>query len=111
ADYCQVEQIDLEFKAEVGSESVPFDVSLCLYRIALEALRNVAQHSGAKRGALLLKEEDDVIVLEVGDAGHGFDVVKARHGSGIGLLSIEERIKPLGGSVEIRSNPQIGTLI
>jgi len=111
ADYCQVEQIDLEFKARIGRETVPFDVSLCLYRIALEALRNVARHSGAKRGRLLLKEDNGVVVLEVADSGHGFDVEKARYGSGIGLLSLEERIKPLGGSVEIRSNPQTGTLL
>ena len=111
ADYCQVEQIDLNFRAEVGSEIVPFDVSLGLYRVALEALRNVARHSGAKRGSLLLKQENNSIVLEVADSGRGFDVEKVKHGSGIGLLSIEERIKPLGGSVEIRSNPQIGTLV
>jgi PAS domain S-box-containing protein len=83
ADYCQVEHVDVEFKAEVGSEPIPFEVSLCLYRVALEALRNIARHSGAKRGSLLLKEEHNSIILEVADSGHGFDIEKARHGSGI----------------------------
>jgi signal transduction histidine kinase len=54
---------------------------------------------------------DDSLELKVSDAGKGFDVQAARKGAGLGLVSIEERLRFLMGSCEIHSNPLSGTLL
>lgn len=105
------ENIKLKFVADIGNDPLPFEVSVCLYRVALEALQNISRHSGAGTASISLKEEHGDLVLEVSDSGSGFDVEKARRGSGIGLLSIEERIKLLQGTIDIRSDQQTGTVL
>ncbi len=105
------ERIAIKFAADVGVEPIPLDVSVCIYRVALEALRNVARHSGAASASISVKKDAGSLVLEVSDSGRGFDVEKARRGSGIGLLSTEERIRLLHGSLDIRSDPQTGTVL
>jgi PAS domain S-box-containing protein len=103
-------QIETSFAADVRSNPIPLDVSVCLYRVALEALTNVSKHSGAKSADVALKETDGFLRLEVSDSGKGFDVEKARRGSGLGLASSEERIRHLRGTLEIQSDSQNGTL-
>jgi PAS domain S-box-containing protein len=105
------ESIDIKFVADVGSDPLPFDLSVCLYRVALEALQNISRHSGARSASVSLKQERGYVVLEVSDSGRGFDVEKARRGSGIGLLSTEERVKLFQGTVDIRSGPDTGTVL
>ena len=105
------ESIEMKFVADVGSDPLPFDLSVCLYRVTLEALSNISRHSGARTASVTLKEEDGQLMLEVSDSGSGFDVEKARRGSGIGLLSTEERIKLFQGTLDIRSDPENGTVL
>ena len=105
------ESIEMKFAADVGSDPLPFDLSVCLYRVTLEALSNISRHSGASSASVTLKEEDGQLILEVSDSGSGFDVEKARRGSGIGLLSTEERIKLFQGTLDIRSDTQNGTVL
>ena len=105
------EDIDVKFSAAVRSEKIPFDVSVCLYRVALEALRNVSRHSGATAARLSLAEDEDSLMLEVSDSGRGFDVERVRHESGLGLVSAEERVKLLQGTFEVRSKPGGGTTL
>src|SRR5258705_11508463 len=109
SEYAHVERIGIKFNAEVSNEPIPLDVSICLFRVALEALRNISSHSGATTASISLKEGPGFLLLEVSDSGKGFDVEKARRGSGIGLVSAEERIKQLHGDFEILSEPQTGT--
>jgi PAS domain S-box-containing protein len=109
SEYAHVERIGIKFNAEVTSEPIPLDVSICLFRVALEALRNISSHSGSTTASISLKEGAGFLLLEVSDSGKGFDVEKARRGSGIGLVSAEERIKQLHGDFEILSEPQTGT--
>jgi signal transduction histidine kinase len=111
AEFGHEEQIDVRLSAEVRSEKIPIDVSVCLYRVALEALRNVSRHSGAKSALISLAEDDDSLTLEVSDSGRGFDVERARRGSGLGLVSAEERVKQLRGTFEVRSGPEQGTTL
>ncbi len=111
ADFGHEERIEMKFVADFGTDPLPLDLSVCLYRVALEALRNVSRHSGASSASISLKRDDGYLMLEVSDTGRGFDVEKARRGSGIGLLSAEERIKLFQGTLDIRSNPQSGTVI
>ncbi|HKR60290.1 MAG TPA: MASE1 domain-containing protein [Pyrinomonadaceae bacterium] len=105
------EQIKVEFNADVQSEQIPLDISTCLYRVAIEALRNVSKHSGARSTRVALAEYDDAFTLEVSDSGQGFDYESARRGSGLGLIGAEERVKLLQGSFQIRSKAEGGTVL
>lgn len=106
-----LESMRVRFSANVDTDPIPPDVAVCLYRVTLEALRNVSLHSGATSAEVALKEADGFLVLEVSDHGRGFDIEKVRRGSGLGLASSEERIRLLSGSLEIQSDPNIGTCL
>lgn len=80
-----------------------------LYRIAQESLNNVVKHAEAKEVHINIKYEDDHVSLEVIDDGRGFDIRTANQSGGVGLLGIQERVKQLGGSIEIESAPGNGT--
>lgn len=103
------EQIDVKFTTDVTTDPVPPEISVCIYRVALEALRNVSAHSGADSAHVTLSETNGWLVLEVSDSGKGFDVDKLGHGTGLGLASSEERVKFLHGSLEVRSVAHYGT--
>ncbi|HEU4434308.1 MAG TPA: histidine kinase, partial [Pyrinomonadaceae bacterium] len=105
------EQIDVRLTAEIGDERVPFQTSICIYRVAVEALRNVSRHSGATSAAISLKRHNGSLELRVTDSGKGFDVDGFRRGGGLGLVSIEERLRLLQGSCEIHSSPEKGTTL
>jgi signal transduction histidine kinase len=109
AELSNEEQLEVKFAAEVNTDPVPPEISVCIYRVALEALRNVSIHSGANSAQVNLSENNGWLVLEVSDSGKGFDVEKLGHGTGLGLASSEERVKLLHGSLEIRSVAQYGT--
>jgi NarL family two-component system sensor histidine kinase LiaS len=80
-----------------------------LYRIAQEALANVARHSAANHVDLLLSDEAGVITMEIADDGCGFDPRGAY--AGMGLVSMRERAEALNGEVVIESEPGRGTHI
>lgn len=105
------EQIDVSLTAEIGDEKVPFQTSICIYRVAIEALRNVSRHSGAASAAITLKRINGLLELCVSDSGKGFDVETFRKGGGLGLVSIEERLRLLQGTCEIHSSPRNGTTL
>jgi signal transduction histidine kinase len=105
------EQIDVTLNTELADKKIPFQTSICIYRVAVEALRNVARHSGSSEARVSLKALDNAIELEVSDTGKGFNVELARKGDGLGLVSIEERLRLLRGSCEIRSTSQAGTQV
>ena len=105
------EQIDVDLIAEIGEERMPFQTSICIYRVAVEALRNVSRHSGAQSASISLKRNNGSLELRVSDSGKGFDVDSFRRGGGLGLVSIEERLRLLQGSCEIHSSPEKGTTL
>jgi two-component system sensor histidine kinase UhpB len=86
-------------------------VSVCTFRIAQEALRNVVKHSHATAAAVHLSHEGGRLVLSVSDDGDGFDVDAVDVRDGLGLTSIRERLHLLGGQLSIRSTPRAGTRI
>lgn len=91
--------------------SIQPDVALCLYRIAQEALRNVAKYSGAHQASLVLSKADGEIRLTIADSGRGFDVAEARRRGGLGLTSMQERAKLVGGELFIDSAPNQGARV
>jgi signal transduction histidine kinase len=103
-----VNGIRVHFTSDLA-QSVPSDLELCLYRIAQEALRNILKHSGAKEVSVSLAEVAGHIELAIKDAGRGFDP-KAVGARGIGLMSMKERVRMVGGAFDIDSRPEGGTV-
>ncbi|HSR06490.1 MAG TPA: PAS domain S-box protein [Bryobacteraceae bacterium] len=98
------------FTAREVPPEIPRAAAVALFRIAQESLRNVALHSGATAASVILAGEDGgSLSLFIIDNGKGFDAGKIKAGSGLGLLSIEERARNMGASVSIDSTPEAGT--
>ena len=100
----------IDFKSDVPSV-VSFDVGISLFRVLQEALHNALKHSGVKRMEVELGEELNEIHLTVSDLGRGFEIDAAIRGPGLGLTSMQERVRLLNGSIEIQSKPMLGTTI
>jgi signal transduction histidine kinase len=100
--------IKVKVTAENVSDSLPDAVRTGIYRLVQEALNNVSRHSGAKSVLVTVQQTNGSIVLTVKDDGSGFEPGKIR---GLGLLGMEERVKQLGGRLEIESQPGRGTLL
>jgi PAS domain S-box-containing protein len=89
-------------------DSIPSEVALCVYRVAQEALSNVVRHSGVNRARVELMGGAGRLTLRVTDLGRGFDLA-ARPQTGLGLLSMRERLRLVGGTLTVRSRPSQGT--
>jgi signal transduction histidine kinase len=104
--------VQVAFESEGELSSVHLDIALCLFRVVQEALRNAAVHGEARRIAVAIRRLENVVALTVTDDGRGFDVDAARQSSGgLGLVSMEERVRLLSGTIEIVSQPTRGTTI
>ena len=99
--------LEIELKASEVLSSLPEDVSLCFYRVAQEALNNAVKHSHSKRIELHLDNGHGRVRLQVKDFGVGFDP-RARV-DGLGLATMQERLRMLGGTLSIRSMAGSGT--
>jgi PAS domain S-box-containing protein len=93
-----------------GTCEVPPNIKVALYRIAQEALNNIAKHSGASRAQVSLHCQPHRITLQISDNGHGFDVSQAGPGS-FGLSNMKERAGQIGASLKIESQVNQGTEI
>ena len=101
--------IDVQF--ENIPKALPRDVSLCLYRVLQEALQNVVKHSVSRHALVSLNGHSDTISLTVKDSGAGFHPHEAMRGPGLGLTSMKERLKVVGGQLSIHSQRGHGTQI
>jgi two-component system, NarL family, sensor histidine kinase LiaS len=102
-----------EIPAEVhvrGEREVPLQTEQALFRVAQEALANVARHSGAKKTEVDLIYTSHTLTLRVSDDGRGFDPAQEQ-GDSFGLESMRERASRLGGRVEVESAPGKRTTI
>jgi signal transduction histidine kinase len=100
--------INVTFCAD-GLDGVPHEIGLCLYRVAQEALRNIAAHAGARQARVALTPSADGLELVINDDGQGFDLAEARRRGGVGLISVEERVRLIGGALRIESRAKRGT--
>ncbi|GAC1390618.1 MAG: hypothetical protein NVS4B11_10790 [Ktedonobacteraceae bacterium] len=91
-----------------GQQTLPLTVEEALFRVVQEALSNIARHSRATLVQMKLSVIDDIVTLTVDDNGQGFDSTQHK-GRGVGLLSMQERMKALGGNVHVESSPGKGT--
>ena len=85
------------------------DVTLCLFRIAQEGLRNCVKHSGAEFVQVVLRKTDHAIRLFVSDNGCGFNARSEAMEKGLGFISMQERLRLVGGEIKIFSQPRRGT--
>ncbi len=87
------------------------DVALCLYRVAQESLRNIAKHSGAREVHVWLTAVPEGVQLRIEDAGDGFDVEEVLKKGGLGLISMEERVRMVNGKLKVHSVRGEGTTV
>jgi PAS domain S-box-containing protein len=90
---------------------VPPETGFCLFRVAQEALRNVARHARARKVEVSMRTLDGGLQLAVLDEGIGFDPASRRGHPTLGLASMRERVRLLGGELDIESTPGHGTTI
>jgi signal transduction histidine kinase len=94
---------------------LPPAVEVVLFRTAQEGLANIAKHAAASRAGLTLSYTHEVVVLDVLDDGSGFDAGPAADGKAggdsYGLTAMRQRLRQVGGALEIESSPGDGTAI
>ena len=104
-------EVSIEFTERSVPKSASHDSSLCLFRVAQEALHNAVKYSGANRFWVELSGTGNEVRLEVRDAGIGFDVKEANRGGGLGLVSMQERVRAVNGRFYVESKPGAGARI
>ena len=109
-EFADQQNMEIEFAHEDVPCTIPGDAALCLFRIAQEGLRNVKRHSGADRAEVRLESSGERLHLSITDRGRGFNSNSSESG-GIGIRSMEERLRLLGGNLEIHSRHMEGTRI
>jgi signal transduction histidine kinase len=97
-------------QSAVPSRLAP-DVSLCLFRVAEESLNNVVKHSRARSAHIDVTGKADEIQLTVHDYGVGFDTAASRVQTGLGIVSMRERLRLVLGTINIESTPALGTTV
>jgi PAS domain S-box-containing protein len=102
--------VAVDFQSSGVTMSIAPDLALCLYRIVQEALHNVVKHSGADKASVQLIRDRDSLVLHIADPGMGF-APEEHDRTGLGLVSMRERVHHLGGKLVIHSAPGSGTRI
>jgi two-component system, NarL family, sensor histidine kinase UhpB len=107
-EFGRLEGLAAEFHTEGADAGLPPELAGALYRIAQEGLRNVVRHAAVRTARVTLSQADGSVGLVVADAGRGFDPA-AVGAEGLGLVSMAERARLLGGTFEVRSAPGAGT--
>jgi PAS domain S-box-containing protein len=116
ASYCSELADQHNVEIHLQSEDIPNDLSreitLCLFRVLQEAVQNAIKHSHSQRFDVSFRRTpSEMICLTVHDSGIGFDPGEAIKGEGLGLISMKERMKLVGGELSIESQPGKGTTI
>lgn len=106
--FSQQHQIDAHLEAE-ELDNLGDDISLCFFRVAQEALNNAVKHGHAKQITVGLAREPGGVRLQIKDTGIGFD--PAAKPEGLGMVSMQERLRLVGGKLAIRSSPGQGAVI
>jgi PAS domain S-box-containing protein len=110
-EFSESHRLGVYFSHEHVPNQIPKNVTLCLFRIVQEALQNVVKHSGAEEVKVNLSGCGDRIELCVFDSGVGFDPESEKGKEGLGLLSMSERLRSIGGTFSVESEPSRGARI
>jgi signal transduction histidine kinase len=110
-DFAQESGVSVRLEVSEAWRDVSDVMGLCLYRVAQEALRNVATHAKARTVTILLDRPDGHVMMRVADDGCGFDPAAQSSRKGLGLMSVNERVYMLGGVLDVSAAHGAGTLI
>jgi len=110
ADFSRQNGIATRFTERNMPRKIPPQLGLVVYRLVQEALRNIAKHSGARRAAVSVSGKNGTILLSIRDTGRGFDSSRPRK-RGLGLISMEERVRQSGGVFTLKTKPGEGVRI
>jgi PAS domain S-box-containing protein len=105
------QNIAVSFQERGVPHDLPRNISLCLFRIFQEGLRNAAKHSGVGRIKAELIGSASEIKLKISDRGIGFRAGDVKNSRGLGLVSMKERVSLVKGSISVDSKPLAGTTI
>jgi len=104
-------KVQVNFKSNGVPGKVPPEISLCLFRVMQEGLRNALKHSGVRIFEVELRGLPAEVHLTVRDSGVGFELDLSEDIRGLRLISMQERVRLVRGTISIISNPQSGTAI
>jgi PAS domain S-box-containing protein len=108
----QRSEIPTQFTAAGVAGKLPLELSLTLYRAAQECLRNIQKHAPASDSVqVALTRGPDGVTLRVADTGGGFDLARTMRKGGLGLISMEERVRTVNGKLTVESEPGKGTTV
>jgi signal transduction histidine kinase/ligand-binding sensor domain-containing protein len=110
-EFSRTRGVPVSCEAEPQANELSPGAALALYRIAQEALGNVAKHSKAKHAHVRLERADGVVRLTISDDGGGFDPARVGDRGGVGLVNMRERVRQLDGTFALESEPGSGTII
>jgi signal transduction histidine kinase len=110
-EFAERQNVEIDFRSHNIPQMLRYEISLCLFRVLQESLQNSAKYSGARNLEAQLWASAGQIHLTVRDCGKGFDLAAASRGAGLGLISMQERLKSAGGALSIQSQPGSGTTI
>jgi PAS domain S-box-containing protein len=105
------QEVNIDFETHGLPSSLSPEMSLCFFRILQEALYNSVKYSGVRHFEVRSWATPNEVHLTVSDFGSGFDIEAAKAGRGLGLVSMEERLKILNGTLSIQSQPKLGTTV
>ena len=107
--------VDVTVECKGSSQPLPPEVEVGLFRIAQGTVGNIAKHADAENASIILEYKPDQLLVCIKDDGKGFDVSKLTgvddRGRGSGVFGMKERVKLMGGSCSIESEPGKGTSI
>lgn len=110
-EFDEHQRVEIDFQSHDLPAALPTEFSLSLFRVLQESVRNAAKHSGVKRFEVRLWGSAKAINLTVSDHGAGFEKETAMESNGLGLSSMQERLRLVGGELSINSEPNVGTTI
>jgi PAS domain S-box-containing protein len=109
-DLSRQAKMTVRFRERGVPDAIPPDVASCLYRVAQEALRNVHRHAAARAATVTLAGVRRGLGLCVADNGRGFDRERVGLSNrGLGLVTMQERVRAFDGHFRVRTNPGDGT--
>ena len=101
-------QVELEVSPRFGR--MKRDVELALFRVVQESLTNIQRHSGSLQAKIRIDRNADNVTLEVSDKGRGISDSRFPSGVGVGIPSMHERVKQIGGRLDVDSSSR-GTTV
>jgi signal transduction histidine kinase len=110
-DFSKESDVPVQLAISEGWRDVSDAAALCLFRVAQEALRNVATHARARQVTVTLDRLDGHLMMRVTDDGCGFDLTAPSRRAGLGLISLSERVRMLGGELAVTTAPDAGTCV